>query len=67
MEYLPGYDSRKLRLPDDPETVDCVKCGEEVCKRDALYTVKGWMCEDCLDLEEEEACMDISAKNAVRI
>ena len=54
MEHIPGYDKWKTTPPDEPETVYCVKCRDEICKRDALYTVNGWMCEDCLKLEEEE-------------
>ena len=54
MEYISGYDKWKTTPPDEPETVYCVKCRDEICKGDALYTVNGWMCEDCLKLEEEE-------------
>lgn len=35
-----------------PDTTECVKCGKEICKQDHLETVEGYICEECLKLEE---------------
>lgn len=37
-----------------PDTTECVKCGVEIYKQDHLETVDGYMCEECLELDEEE-------------
>lgn len=54
MEHIPNYDNWKTTPPDDPDTTRCVKCGTEIYKIDSLRTEEGYMCEDCLELEEEE-------------
>ena len=51
---LPGYDEWKTTPPDDPDIVECIKCGKEIYKYDELETSRGYMCEECLELEEEE-------------
>ena len=47
------YDHQKTTPPEPPDMTDCVKCGKEIYKYDELKTVKGYMCDDCLGLEEE--------------
>ena len=55
MEYIPGYDNWKTTPPDDPDTVRCVKCGNDTYKVDSLRTVGGYLCEYCMEeLDEEE-------------
>lgn len=49
---IPGYDAWKTTPPDDPEPVrQCVRCGAPLYEGDALYTVDGGICLECLDDE----------------
>lgn len=48
------YDTVKTTPPEPPDVTECVKCGDEIYKYDHLKTSKGYMCEECLELEEEE-------------
>lgn len=54
MEYIPGYDNWKTTPPDEPDTTQCVKCGEDTYKVDSLRTADGYLCENCMELEEEK-------------
>lgn len=42
MERIPGYDIWKTALPDEPEIVQCCKCGDDTYKVDLLRTVDGY-------------------------
>ncbi len=45
-----GYDGWKEIQKQDPEPATyCVQCGVPLYGEDALYTVDGGMCEDCLE------------------
>lgn len=49
MECIPGYDKWKTIPPDDLQPVThCNQCGVPLYEGDALYTVDGGICEDCL-------------------
>jgi len=54
VERIPNYDRIKTALPDEPEIVQCARCGDDTYKIDSLETVKGYLCESCMELEEEE-------------
>ena len=53
MEHIPNYDNWKTTEPELRFT-ECIKCGAVIYKQDHLKTVKGYVCEECLELEEEE-------------
>ena len=40
-------------MENTTDTTECVKCGVEVCKKDHLETIDGYICEECLKLREE--------------
>ena len=47
---IPGYDEWKTTPPDDPEPVTyCNICGGPIYEGDALFTIDGGICEDCLN------------------
>lgn len=49
MESIPGYDRWKTTPPEEQEPVAyCSQCGDPLYEGDALYTVDGGICEDCL-------------------
>lgn len=50
MEHIPGYDAWKTTPPDDlePDTY-CNQCGKPIFDGDALYTIDGGICEECLE------------------
>ena len=49
MEYLPGYDAWKTTPPEPPEPDRrCAICDCALYEGDALYTIDGGICEDCL-------------------
>ena len=54
MEYIPNYDAWKTTPPEPPDITECVRCGKEIYKYDELETVDGYMCDECLKLEEED-------------
>ena len=47
---IPGYDEWKTTPPDDtdPDT-DSNMCGGPIYEGDALFTIDGGICEDCLN------------------
>lgn len=50
MEHIPGYDAWKTTPPKEPEPVAyCNQCGEAIYEGDALFTIDGGICEDCLN------------------
>lgn len=51
---LGNYDRWKTTPPDDPDMTECVRCGKEIYKYDELETAEGYVCEECLKLDEEE-------------
>jgi formylmethanofuran dehydrogenase subunit E len=49
MEHIPNYDSWKTTPPEEPEPKErCSHCGKPMWEGDALYTIDGGICEDCL-------------------
>ena len=54
MEHLPNYDNWKTTPPDEPDIVQCARCGDDTYKADSLRTVDGYLCESCMELEEAE-------------
>ena len=47
---IPGYDEWKTTPPEEPEPETyCSACGSPLYEGDALYTVDGGICEDCLE------------------
>ena len=47
---IPGYDVWKTAPPHDPDPVTyCNICGGPIYEGDALFTIDGGICEDCLN------------------
>lgn len=47
---IPGYDEWKTTPPEEPEPETyCTECGAPLYEGDALYTIDGGICEDCLE------------------
>lgn len=47
---IQGCDNWETSQREEPEPeIYCVECGAQLEKRDALYTINGWMCGYCLE------------------
>lgn len=47
---IPGYDEWKTAPPEEPEPETyCAECGAPLYEGDALYTINGGICENCLE------------------
>lgn len=50
IKMIPGYDEWKTTPPQEPEPETyCAECGAPLYEGDALYTIDGGVCEDCLE------------------
>ena len=55
MEHITNYDNWKTNPEYD--TVLCIRCEKEIIPRDHLKTARGYICEDCLEVEGEDGVL----------